>query len=249
MIPLKSADELEHMRASCRIAATVKETVAEAIAPGVTTAELDALAADLIKELGAKSSFFGYRGYPGNICASVNDVVVHGIPGNRKIELGDIVSIDVGVEFEGFVGDNAVTVMVGVEDPEVMRLVKVTEQALAAAIDKAVAGGRLSDISHAVEKMATDAGFTVVKEFVGHGIGRKMHEEPQIPNFGPPGKGPKLKPGMTLALEPMINMGKEEVEILSDGWTVLTKDRLPSAHFEHTVAIQKSGPAEILTCR
>lgn len=236
------------MRASCRIAAEVKEAVASAIAPGITTAELDVLAADLIRERGAKSAFLGYRGYPGHICTSVNDEVVHGIPGARSIRMGDIVSIDIGVIYEGFVGDNAKTVMVGVSDPEVIRLVRVAEESLAAGISKAVAGGRLSDISHAIEKTALDSGFSVVKDFVGHGVGREMHEEPQIPNYGPPGRGPRLRAGMTLAIEPMLNLGKEDVEVLSDGWTVLTKDRRPSVHVEHTIAIMPEGPAEILTC-
>ncbi len=246
MIKIKSAYELERMRVSCGMAATVRNKVAQAIKPGVTTLELDAYAQELIAEMGAKSAFYGYRGFPGHICVSTNDEVVHGIPSKRLIKMGDILSVDFGVIYDGFVGDTATTVMVGVSDPEVIRLVTVTEQALAAAIDKAVEGGRLSDISHAVESVATGAGFTVVRDFVGHGIGRKMHEEPQIPNFGPPGKGPKLKAGMTFALEPMINQGTEEVEVMSDGWTVLTKDRKYSAHFEHTVAVGEEK-AEILT--
>jgi methionyl aminopeptidase len=247
MIHCKSPEELVRMRASAEIAALVRDEVARAISPGVTTAELDALADRLIRENGAKSAFFGYRGFPGHICASVNEAVVHGIPGARRIALGDVVSIDIGVEYDGFIGDTATTVMVGVSDPEVIRLVKVTEKALAAAIGKAVSGGRLSDVSHAVERVATEAGFSVVRDFVGHGIGRRMHEEPQVPNFGPPGKGPRLKTGMTLALEPMLNLGGPEVEVMDDGWTVLTRDRKPSAHFEHTIAVQ-DGQAEILTC-
>ena len=248
MIIIKTPEEIERMRVSSLIAAQVRDELAQKVAPGVTTGELDAYAQELVGKLRAKSSFFGYRGYPGHICTSVNDVVVHGIPGPRRIEMGDVVSIDVGVVYDGFVGDTATTVMVGVTDPEVIRLVKVSEQALAAGIAKAVPGGRLSDISHAIEKVVVDAGFSVVREFVGHGIGRSMHEEPQIPNFGPPGKGPRLKKGMTLAIEPMVNMGSPDVEVMSDGWTVLTKDRKPSAHVEHTVAIGESG-AEILTCR
>lgn len=234
------------MRASGAIAARVKEAVAGQIKPGVTTKDLDDFARDLIETLGGRSPFFGYRGYPGHICVSVNDEVVHGIPGPRQIRLGDIVSIDVGVVYDGYVGDNATTVMVGVTEPEIIRLIRTTERALEAAIGKAVEGNHLSDISHAVESVVSDAGFSVVRDFVGHGVGRDMHEEPQIPNFGPPGRGPRLKAGMTLALEPMVNMGTAAVEVMADGWTVLTKDRMPSAHFEHTVAVGKEA-AEILT--
>ena len=246
MIKIKSKDDLERMRVSCGMAAYVRDTVAQAIKPGVTTQELDDYARDLIVEQGGKSAFLGYRGFPGHICVSVNDEVVHGIPGKRVVSLGDILSVDFGVIYDGFVGDTATTVMVGVTDPDIIRLVTVTEQALQAAIEKAVAGGRLSDISHAVEKTALAAGFGIVRDFVGHGIGRSMHEDPQIPNFGAPGRGPKLRAGMTFALEPMINLGTEEVEVMEDGWTVLTKDRKPSAHFEHTVAVGE-GQAEILT--
>jgi methionyl aminopeptidase len=246
MIIIKTPDEIDRMRASGRVAAQVRDELAQRIAPGITTGELDAYANELIGKLGAKSAFYGYRGYPGNICTSVNDEVVHGIPGPRRINLGDVVSIDVGVFFEGYVGDTALTVLVGVTDPEVIRLIQVAEQALAAGIAKAVPGGRLSDVSHAIERTAVEAGFSVVREFVGHGIGRSMHEDPQIPNFGPPGRGPRLKPGMTLAIEPMVNLGRADVEVMPDGWTVLTKDRKPSAHVEHTVAIGPEGP-EILT--
>lgn len=246
MIKIKSAYELERMRVSCGMAATVRDAVAKAIKPGVTTMELDEYAQELIAGMDAKSAFYGYRGFPGHICVSTNDEVVHGIPGKRLIQMGDILSVDFGVVYDGFVGDTATTVMVGVSDPEVIRLVTVTEQALQAAIDQAVDGRRLSDISHAVESVAVGAGFTVVRDFVGHGIGRSMHEEPQIPNFGAPGRGPKLRAGMTFALEPMINLGTEEVEVMSDGWTVLTKDRKVSAHFEHTVAVGQEK-AEILT--
>jgi len=246
MIQLKSPDEIERMRISGSIAATVLREVTGRVGPGVTTGELNEFARERIEALGAKSSFYGYRNYPGYICVSINEEVVHGIPGHRKIAFGDIVSIDCGVEYDGYIGDTATTVMVGVREPEVIRLVKVTEEALQAAISKAVAGGRLSDISHAVERVVSEAGFAVVRDFVGHGIGRKLHEEPQVPNFGPPGKGPRLKPGMTLALEPMVNMGDAEVEVTEDGWTVLTRDRKPSAHFEHSILVRE-GPAEILT--
>jgi methionyl aminopeptidase len=247
MIKIKTPEELARMRVSGSMAARVRDAVASKVAPGVTTMELDSYAQEIIEDLGASSSFYNYRGYPGHICVSINDAVVHGIPGPRRIQVGDIVSLDVGVEYDGFIGDTATTVMVGVTDADVIRLVDVTEKALEAAIEKAVAGNRLSDISHAVESVATQAGFSVVREFVGHGIGREMHEEPQIPNFGPPGRGPRLKPGMTLAIEPMVNIGVADVDVLEDGWTVLTRDRRPSAHFEHTIAVQ-DGRAEILTC-
>jgi methionyl aminopeptidase len=247
-IKIKTPDEIAAMRESCRVAATVLDEVAARCAPGVTTAELDAYARDLMETMGATSAFLGYRGYPAHICTSVNDEVVHGIPSNRRLQLGDIVSIDVGTRFHGWIGDNARTIMIGVQDPRIIRLVQATEQALQAAIAMAVAGGRLTDISHAVEQVAEREGLSIVKEFVGHGVGRTMHEEPQIPNFGPPGRGPRLREGMTLAIEPMINAGSDQVEIMADGWTVLTKDRLPSAHFEHTVLVRRGCP-EILTCK
>jgi methionyl aminopeptidase len=246
MIILKNRDEIRKMRESGRIAARVRDEIARRISPGVTTRELDETAGQLMESFGAKSAFLGYRGYPGHVCISIDSEVVHGIPGGRRIEIGQIVSLDVGVVFGGFVGDTATTVMVGVTDPEVIRLVRATELALAAGIEMARAGKRLGDLSHAVEMVAVNAGFAVVRDFVGHGVGRKMHEDPQIPNFGTPGRGPKLKAGMTLAIEPMVNMGGSAVEVLGDGWTVRTVDGKPSAHFEHTVAIGDDGP-EILT--
>ena len=248
MIIIKSPDDLAHMRVSGQMAAEVLDAVARKVSPGVTTLELNVFAAELIGKLGGKSAFFGYRGYPGHICVSVNEEVVHGIPGSRRIQIGDVVSLDVGVVYDGFVGDTATTVMVGVNDPEVIRLVNTGQKALDVAIGKAVAGARLSDVSHAIETVAVDAGYSVVRDFVGHGVGRSMHEDPQIPNYGTPGRGPKLKPGMTLALEPMINMGVFEVDVMADGWTVLTRDRRPSVHFEHSVAVREEGPAEVLTC-
>lgn len=247
MIIIKTPEEIALMRVSGQMAAYVRDEIARRVQPGATTGELDALAEELIKKLGAKSAFFGYRGYPGHICVSINDEVVHGIPGSRKIREGDLVSLDVGVEYAGFTGDTAVTVAVGTVDAERLRLLETGKMALAEAIRAAKAGAHLSDVSHAVETVAKKAGFSVVRDFVGHGIGRKMHEDPQIPNFGPPGEGPILKPGMTLAIEPMINMGTWEVKVLSDGWTVVTKDRKPSVHFEHTIAVGRDG-AEILTC-
>lgn len=246
MIKIKNASELEGMRAAAQVTARVRDQVKAKVAPGVTTKELDDYAAELIAQEGGKSAFLGYRGFPGNICASVNEEIVHGIPGSRVIQMGDVVSLDFGVRYQGFVGDSALTVPVGVSDPEVLRLLECTRLALDAAIEKAVEGNRLSDISHAVEQVALQFGFSVVRDFVGHGIGREMHEDPQIPNFGPPNRGPRLKAGMTFAIEPMINQGVPEVEMLDDGWTVLTRDRKASAHFEHTVAIGKTK-AEILT--
>lgn len=246
MIIIKTPEEIARMRASGRLAANVLQALARKVSPGVTTGELDAYAQELMAQAGGKSAFYGYRGYPGHICTSVNDEVVHGIPGPRRIRMGDVVSLDVGVVFEGFVGDTATTVMVGVTDPAILRLVETARQALLLGVAQAVPGNRLSDISHAVEQAAVAAGFSVVRDFVGHGIGRSMHEEPQIPNYGPPGRGPKLRAGMTLAIEPMLNLGGPEVEVLADGWTVLTKDRKVSVHVEHTVAIQEGSP-EILT--
>jgi methionyl aminopeptidase len=247
MIIVKSTEEIEKMRASGRIAGDVRSRLASRVAPGITTKELDEYAEGLIAEAGGESAFYGYKGFPGHVCLSINEEVVHGIPGKRRIKLGDVVSIDVGVRYGGYVGDTATTVMVGVVDLDIMRLVATGEAALKAAVELAQAGRHLSDVSHAIETAALEEGFSVVREFVGHGIGRDMHEDPQIPNFGKPGKGPVLKPGMTLALEPMINMGVDRIEIMADGWTVLTADRRPSVHFEHTVAVRKSGKAEILT--
>lgn len=247
MIIVKTADELDRMRASGRVAARVRDALVRAVAPGISTAELDSLARDLMAREGARSAFLGYRGFPGHICTSINEVVVHGIPGEQRVQLGDLISIDVGVIVDGFVGDTAATAMVGVTDRELIRLVKVAEQALAEGIAKAVPGGRLSDVSHAIEQESVNAGFGVVRDFVGHGIGRSMHEDPQIPNYGPPGRGPRLRPGMTLAIEPMLNQGGAEVEVMADGWTVKTRDRKPSVHVEHTVAVLEHGP-EILTC-
>lgn len=225
------------MRVSARKTAEVLQDVASKVAPGVTTMELDEYAAELTKEAGGCCAFYGYRGFPGHICASINEEVVHGIPGRRVIHDGDIVSIDFGLTYEDFVGDTAITVMAGQGDPEYRRLLEVTQQSLDAALEYAVEGNRLSDISNAVQTVAEAEGFSVVRDFVGHGIGRSMHEDPQIPNYGPPGRGPVLKAGMTFAIEPMINFGSHRTEILRDGWTVVTKDRLPSAHFEHTIAV------------
>jgi len=234
------------MRAAGHIVAQICEQIVNYIGPGMVTAEIDSFAAKVIAGYGAKSAFLGYRGYPASICVSVNDEVVHGVPGRRRIQMGDIVSVDIGIVKDSFYSDMAKTVMIGAVDLKVMELVGTAEKALYAGIAKAVAGNKLSDISHAIEECARRAGFSVVRQFVGHGIGRTMHEEPQILNFGPPGKGPILKEGMTLAIEPMVNMGGAEVEVLNDGWTAVTCDSRPSAHFEHTVAVGAKS-AEILT--
>ena len=251
-IILKSEDDLIEMRRACGVAATIKQTLAKNCTPGITTRELDQYGRELMEGMGCISAFYGYKGpgktppYPGYTCISVNEEVVHGIPGNRKIKLGDIVSIDVGVVYEGWVGDNATTVMVGVTDPNVIRLVEQAELALKRAISLAVEGNYLGDICHSIERVARKAGFGIVRDFVGHGVGRNMHEPPQIPNYGKPGTRPRLREGMTLAIEPMFNLGRDGVETMPDGWTIKTKDRLPSVHVEHTVAVKKSS-AEILT--
>jgi methionyl aminopeptidase len=245
-IPLKNAAELEAMRVSCRMTAEVLAQVAAAVQPGVTTGELDALTRRLIAGMGAKPSFLNYRGYPGAICVSINDEVIHGIPGRRVVLPGDVVSLDVGVYYNGFHGDTATTVTVAVTDPEVIRLVETTRRALAAALAVARPGCRLSDVSHAVESVVEAGGCSVVRDFVGHGVGRHLHEDPQIPNYGAPGCGPVLKPGMTLAIEPMVNLGRAGVAVLDDKWTVVTRDGKPSAHFEHTVAVLEES-VEVLT--
>jgi len=234
------------MRVSGRKTAAILKEVVSKITPGVTTMELDEYAAELSKKAGGRCAFYGYHGYPGHICVSINEEVVHGIPGRRVIRAGDIVSIDFGLAYEGFVGDTAITVIAGNVESEYQPLLDATKKSLETALKYAVEGNRLSDISNAVQTVAEAAGFSVVRKFVGHGIGQSMHEEPQIPNYGPPGRGPVLKAGMTFAIEPMVNFGSHQVEILSDGWTVVTKDRLPSAHFEHTVAVGVDS-CEVLT--
>jgi len=246
VIVIKTGDEIERMRVACNAAAEILAAVAHEVQPGRTTAELNEVAAKLIAKCGGKSPFLGYKGYPGHICVSVNEEVVHGIPSKRRVQYGDIVSLDVGIIVDGFVGDNATTVAVGVVEARTQQLLRVTERALYAGIAAARAGNRVGDISNAVQTLVEKEGFSVVREFVGHGVGRKMHEEPQIPNYGRAGDGPKLKPGMTLAIEPMINAGTSDVVMLSDGWTVVSADRAPSAHFEHTVLVTDAD-AEILT--
>ncbi len=248
MIPIKKGGEIEGMRRSCRTVSAILERLAGMVEPGVTTGDLDAAAAQMIREAGGKSPFYGYRGFPGHICVSVNDEVVHGIGGTRKLVYGDIIKLDVGILLDGWVGDTAMTVPVGAVAPEVEALLARTELALNAGIRQARAGGRLGDISAAIQKCVEDAGYSIVRDFVGHGVGRTLHEEPQIPNYGRPGSGPALKEGMTLAIEPMVNMGGAQIRILRDGWTVVTVDGKPSSHFEHTVLVTEGEP-EILTCR
>ena len=246
MIPIKNEREIERMREAGRAAALVLDRICGMVRPGVSTGEIDRAAGEHMKELGCTSAFLGYRGFPGQICISVNEEVVHGIGGARRIQYGDVVKLDVGVIKGGWVGDNARTVGAGALDPSLQRLLQVTQQALMTAVRYAVAGRRLGDMCAAIEEEVLDAGYSVVKEFVGHGVGRKLHEEPQIPNYGRRGTGPKLKPGMTLAIEPMVNLGAEGVKVLSDKWTVVTTDGKPSAHFEHTVLVT-GGEPEILT--
>jgi len=248
MIPIKNEREIEKMREACRTASIVLDRVSGLIRPGITTGEIDQAAADYMAEEKCRSAFLGYRGFPGNICISVNEEVVHGIGGARRIQYGDIVKLDIGVIKDGWVGDTATTVPAGVIDPKVQRLLQVTEEALDLAITCAYSGRRLGDLCASIEDEVVANGFNVVREFVGHGVGRKLHEEPQVPNYGRRGSGPKLKSGMTLAIEPMVNMGGSAVRVLEDDWTVVTVDGKPSAHFEHTVLITKGEP-EILTWR
>ncbi|MDY0145037.1 MAG: type I methionyl aminopeptidase [Kiritimatiellia bacterium] len=248
MIPIKTVENLRHMRVACRWSAELLAAMAARVCPGMTTGELDDFARDWLRERGLVSAFFGYGGFPGQTCISLNDEVVHGIPGPQVINAGDLVSLDVGVVAEGFIGDNAATVRVGTVDAESERLCHTAEECLAAAIEVARSGNRVGDIGHAVQSLAEAAGYAVVRDFCGHGVGRKLHEDPQVPNFGRPGKGPMLQPGMTLAIEPMINQGTFQVETQANGWTVRTQDRQRSAHVEHTVLIVADGPAEILTC-
>ncbi len=252
MIPIKSAKEVEKMRQACRTASEILDRVSELIRPGITTKEVDEAAAVFMQEAKVKSAFLGYRlghrVFPGNICISLNDEVVHGIASQRRIQYGDIVKLDIGVIENGWVGDTATTVPVGIVEERIDQLLRVTENALERAIRIAREGTRLGDICAEIEDEAQRNHFSVVREFVGHGVGRKLHEEPQIPNYGKRGSGPRLKAGMTLAIEPMINLGTAAVRLLDDGWTVRTADGMPSAHFEHTVLITRGEP-EILTWR
>ncbi len=246
MVEIKNSRELAAMREACIISAQALKLGGEAVEPGVTTAEIDRLIRKFIESKGAKPSFLGYGGYPASACISVNDTVIHGIPDKRVIKAGDIVSIDVGAYFNGFHGDNAATFGAGDVSPEAAALMKATEESLYEGIKMALAGNRVGDISHAVQRYVEMRGYSVVRQFVGHGVGTNLHEDPSVPNFGTPGRGPRLLPGMTIAIEPMINMGGPDVRILKDGWTTVTTDGKLSAHFEHTVAITKDGPV-ILT--
>ncbi|NPV27014.1 MAG: type I methionyl aminopeptidase [Firmicutes bacterium] len=247
MIILKSDRELDYLRDAGRVVARTHAELEKAVAPGVTTKELDQLAEDFMRHCGAIPAFKGYDGFPASICTSINEEVVHGIPSSlRKLITGDIISIDIGAIVSGYYGDAAVTLPVGEVTSEAARLINVTKESLAKGIEQAVVGNRLSDISHAVQTYVENNGFSVVRDYVGHGIGRSMHEEPQVPNFGKPGRGPRLNPGLTLAIEPMVNMGTFEVMTKEDRWTVVTRDGKLSAHFEHTIAVTEKGP-EILT--
>lgn len=245
-IPIKDAAGLAGMRASCRMARTILEELCQHLEPGKTTGEIDKKAGELIAKHGARSAFLGYRKFPGQLCISVNEEVVHGIGGSRRLGYGDMVKLDVGILLDGWVGDTATTVGVGAITPARQMLLERTQAALMAGIDAARGGSKLGDVCHAVEKTVKSAGYSVVREFVGHGVGRKLHEEPQIPNFGRANTGPVLRPGMTLAIEPMVNEGSPEVRILKDGWTAVTADGRDSAHFEHVILITEGEP-EILT--
>jgi methionyl aminopeptidase len=246
VIFLKSPGEIEKMAKSGRIVAKVLEELKDVAAIGVTTKEIEDFADERIRALGGVPAFKGYRGYPASVCTSVNEQVVHGIPSQRVLKGGDIVSIDIGVYMDGFYGDGAITVPIGTVDRESAELIRVTEEALYLGIQSAVEGNRLYDISSAIQRHVEENGFSVVRLFVGHGIGRELHEEPQVPNYGAPGQGPRLKRGMTLAIEPMVNAGGHEVIVLDDGWTAVTKDGKKSAHFEHTVLVTSDKP-RILT--
>jgi methionyl aminopeptidase len=246
MIIIKSQDEIEKIARACKIVAQILKDIREIVKPGITTKEIEVFVDRIIAEKGAIAAFRGYRNYPSSVCTSVNEQVVHGIPSGLRLKEGDILSIDLGVYLDGFYGDGAVTIPVGRVSPSAERLIKVTEEALYRGIEKARPGNRVSDISSSIQRYVESHGYSVVRTFVGHGIGRSLHEEPQVPNYGNPGHGPRLREGMTLAIEPMVNEGTYEVRILDDGWTAVTADGKLSAHYEHTVAITKNG-ARILT--
>lgn len=243
MILLKTGRELNIMKEACRISAGALQTAGKAVEPGVTTAEIDRLAEEYIRSQGGEPNFKNYEGYPATACISINNEVIHGIPSSkRKLRAGDIVSIDLGAKFDGYHGDNAATFACGDISPEAKRLMDATRESLYEGIKAARAGGRIGDIGHAVQAYVEARGYTVVRQFVGHGVGTHLHEAPEVPNFGTPGRGVRLIPGMTIAIEPMVNAGGAGVEVQPDGWTVLTKDGSLSAHFEHTVAITADGP-------
>ena len=246
MISLKTAHDVEAMRKAGKITAAARALAGEMVKPGVSTKAIDRAVHDFIVSQGAKPSFLNYSGYPGSACISINNQVIHGIPGHRRIQNGDIVSIDVGAYIDGFHGDCAGTFLAGEVSDEVKKLVEVTRQSFFEGIKFALAGNRIGDISHAIQEYAESFGYSVVREYVGHGVGSKLHEEPEVPNYGIAGHGPRLVPGMTIAVEPMINLGTAEIKVLSDGWTVETADGKPSAHYENTILITKGEP-EILT--
>ncbi len=246
MVIRKSRSELQKMRAAGLIVAQTLSALRKMVAPGITTKELDAFAEDNIRKSGAYPTFKGYRGFPASICASVNDEVVHGIPSNRKLQEGDIIKLDCGATLNGYVGDAAISVGVGTVSSEIERLIQTTQESLFKAMEKMVDGNRLNDVSYAVQEYCEARGFSIVREYCGHGIGQKMHEDPQVPNYGSPGTGKRLQVGWVLAVEPMVNMGVHHVKTLNDKWTVVTMDGKPSSHFEHTIAITEDGP-QVLT--
>lgn len=249
MIVLKTGRELALMKEACRISAGALKLIGRAVEPGVSTAELDRIAEKYIREQGATPNFKGYQGYPATACISINNEVIHGIPSkSRIIKNGDIVSVDLGACFEGYHGDNAATFAAGDVSPEAKRLMDTTRESLYEGINATRTGGRIGDISNAIQTYIEACGYSVVRQFVGHGVGTSLHEAPEVPNFGTAGRGVRLMPGMTLAIEPMVNMGKEKVKVLPDGWTVLTCDGSLSAHFEHTIAITKDGPVIMTVC-
>ena len=247
MIILKTLEEIELIGQACRIVAECQKVLVGSVKPGISTLELDKVTEECIRDLGGIPAFKGYRNYPSSLCASVNEQVVHGIPSGRILKDGDIIGLDIGAIVGGFYGDGAITIAVGGVDSKKELLISVTKEALQKGVEKAVVGNRLSDISHAIQGHIEIHGFSVVRDFVGHGIGRQLHEEPQVPNYGKPGQGPRLKAGMALAIEPMVNMGKPGVKVLDDGWTAVTSDGSLSAHFEHTITVEPHGPARILT--
>lgn len=242
MVSIKNSRELKAMREACVISARALKVAGEAVQPGVTTEEIDHVVRKFIESQGAKPNFLGLGGFPGSACISVNDTVIHGIPGKRVIKAGDIVSVDVGAFFNGFNGDNAATFAAGDISPEAKALIDATRESLNEGIKMALAGNRIGDIGAAVQRYVEVRGYSVVRQFVGHGVGAKLHEDPSVPNFGTPGRGLRLLPGMTLAIEPMVNVGVDKVKILDDGWTTVTADGKLSAHFEHTIAITPDGP-------
>lgn len=246
-IRLKSPNEVDILRKAGKILASIIAQLSGSLTSGMTTKDIDKRAEDLMRQHKVVAAFKGYRGFPGSACVSVNDAVVHGIPNNRVVKEGDIVSVDVGIIYQDYYSDTAVTVPIGVVEPEVKRLLDVGVASLSRGIEQAKVGNHLSDISFAVQSYVEMHGFSVVRDFVGHGIGRQLHEEPEIPNYGKPGEGPLLKAGMVFAIEPMVNMGTHRTKILNDGWTVVTQDGKPSAHFEHCVVVTDKGP-QILTC-